>query len=82
MLWHGLPASDLALAPAMRTAEVCDGSFGPRVSYCHKVIIPFAKLCWDDCRFGTIAQAPHPGEKACLIPDEILERAGAAGGLQ
>ena len=65
-------------------AEVRDRAFGPRVSYSRKVFIPLTKLCRDNCGYCTFAHPPHPGEKAYLTPDEVLEiaRAGAKAGCK
>ena len=72
-------------APTMRAAaEVRDRAFGPRVSYSRKVFIPLTKLCRDNCGYCTFAHPPHPGEKAYLNPDEVLDiaRAGAKAGCK
>lgn len=71
--------------PAMRAAAcVRDRLFGPRVSYSRKVFIPLTKLCRDNCGYCTFAQAPVPGERAYLTPEEVLEiaRAGAEAGCK
>src|ERR671911_125751 len=72
-------------APAMRAAaEVRDRLFGPRISYSRKVFIPLTKLCRDNCGYCTFARAPAPGERAYLMPEEVLEiaRAGAEAGCK
>ena len=71
--------------PVMRAAtEVRDRLFGPRVSYSRKVFIPLTKLCRDNCGYCTFAQAPRPGERAYLTPEEVLAlaRAGAEAGCK
>src|SRR3954453_4386930 len=70
---------------AMRAAaEVRDRLFGPRVSYSRKVFIPLTKLCRDNCGYCTFAQAPRPGEKAYLTPEEVVAvaQAGAEAGCK
>src|SRR5215210_7099128 len=72
-------------APAMRAAaELRDRLFGPHVSYSRKVFIPLTKLCRDNCGYCTFAQAPRPGERAYLTPEEVLTvaRAGAKAGCK
>src|ERR671911_3047840 len=72
-------------APAMRAAaEVRDRLFGPRVSYSRKVFIPLTKLCRDNCGYCTFAHPPRPGERAYLMPGEVLQiaRAGADAGCK
>jgi FO synthase len=71
--------------PAMRAAaEVRDRLFGPHVSYSRKVFIPLTKLCRDNCGYCTFAQAPRPGEKAYLTPEEVVAvaQAGAEAGCK
>jgi FO synthase len=60
--------------PAMQAAaEMRYGLFGPRISYSRKVFIPLTKLCRDNCGYCTFAQPPHPGERAYLTPEEVLD---------
>src|SRR5215208_6955145 len=70
--------------PARAAAGVRDYLFGPRVSYSRKVFIPLTKLCRDNCGYCTFARAPHPGERAYLTPEEVLEvaRAGEEAGCK
>jgi FO synthase len=71
----------LALAEptlAMReAATVRDRLFGSRISYSRKVFIPLTRLCRDNCGYCTFAQAPRPGERAYLTPEEVLSIAWA-----
>ncbi len=71
--------------PAMRAAaEMRYRLFGPRISYSRKVFIPLTKLCRDNCGYCTFAQPPHPGERAYLTPEEVLDiaRAGVQNGCK
>ena len=65
-------------------ARIRDRAFGPRVTYSRKVFIPLTQLCRDNCGYCTFAHPPRPGERAYLMPEEVLEiaRAGAEAGCK
>lgn len=55
---------------------------GDIVSYSPKVFIPLTQLCRDTCGYCTFAHPPRRGERAYLLPEQVLTiaRAGAAAG--
>jgi FO synthase len=65
-------------------AALRDAGHGAVVSYSRKVFIPLTQLCRDSCHYCTFARPPRRGERAYLMPDEVLAiaRAGAAAGCK
>lgn len=60
-------------------ARIRDQGHGSVVTYSRKVFIPLTQLCRDVCHYCTFAQAPRPGIRPFLTPEEVLKiaRAGA-----
>ncbi len=50
---------------------------GMRVSFSPKVFIPLTKLCRDVCGYCTFREAPQPGRRLYMTPEEVLEVARA-----
>ena len=50
---------------------------GVVVTYSPKVFIPLTKLCRDVCHYCTFARPPRRGERAYLVPDEVVAIASA-----
>ncbi|GIW12851.1 MAG: FO synthase [Tepidiforma sp.] len=76
-------ADETELQPLLETAQALrDRGHRNVISYSRKVFIPLTQLCRDVCHYCTFARPPRPGERAYLLPDEVLEiaRAGAAAG--
>ncbi|GAC1358926.1 MAG: bifunctional FO biosynthesis protein CofGH [Herpetosiphon sp.] len=74
-------ADVLLLATA---ASVRDLAHPYLVSYSRKVFIPLTQLCRDVCHYCTFAHPPRRGQRAYLLPDEVLAiaKAGAAAGCK
>ncbi|MDQ3876326.1 MAG: bifunctional FO biosynthesis protein CofGH [Actinomycetota bacterium] len=76
----------LAAAPAdpvcAAAAELRERGKGRLVTYSRKVFIPLTKLCRDVCHYCTFARPPRRGERAYLLPEDVLAvaRAGASAG--
>lgn len=82
-------AEAAALASTAGTEALCaaaalvrDEGFGSVVTVSRKIFIPLTQLCRDVCHYCTFAHPPRKGERAYLMPEEVLEiaRAGAAAG--
>ncbi|MGH2359448.1 MAG: 7,8-didemethyl-8-hydroxy-5-deazariboflavin synthase CofG [bacterium] len=54
---------------------------GRRVSFSPKVFIPLTKLCRDFCSYCTFREAPQPGRRVYMAPEEVLEVARAGDRL-
>src|SRR6188472_4808733 len=54
-----------------------DEGHGRLVTYSPKVFIPLTKLCRDVCHYCTFARPPRRGERAYLVPDEVVAIASA-----
>ena len=76
--WRHASASELTA----EAAHLRDAGHGPLISYSRKVFIPLTQLCRDVCSYCTFAQAPQPGVRGYLTPDEVLAiaKAGQAAG--
>ena len=61
-----------------------DATHGELITYSRKVFIPLTQLCRDVCHYCTFAHPPRKGERAYLMPDEVvaIARAGAAAGCK
>ena len=73
------------LAPLQAAAAALrDQSHGRLISYSRKVFIPLTQLCRDVCHYCTFAHPPRKGQKAFLMPDQVLDiaRAGAEAGCK
>ncbi|MGF7158826.1 FO synthase [Rhodoligotrophos appendicifer] len=90
MMVHG----GLSRSDALQLAESCDleslmaaaarlrdEGHGDLVSYSRKVFIPLTKLCRDSCHYCTFAHPPRKGERAFLLPEEVLAIAEAGARL-
>ena len=90
MMVHG----GLSRSDALQLAESCnleslmaaaarlrDVGHGDLVSYSRKVFIPLTKLCRDSCHYCTFAHPPRKGERAFLLPEEVLAIAEAGARL-
>jgi FO synthase len=66
------------LALLCRTASLLrERGKGRRVGFSPKVFIPLTKLCRDFCGYCTFREAPQPGRRAYMTPEEVLESARA-----
>ena len=65
-----------------KAASLRDKGHGRTISYSRKVFIPLTQLCRDVCHYCTFAHPPRRGQRAFMMPDEVLEiaRAGAEAG--
>src|SRR4026207_1356930 len=54
-----------------------DEGHGCLVTYSPKVFIPLTKLCRDVCHYCTFARPPRRGERAYLVPAEVVAIAPA-----
>lgn len=50
---------------------------GTRVSFSPKVFLPLTQLCRDFCGYCTFREAPGPGRRLYMTPEEVLEVAHA-----
>jgi FO synthase len=77
-----LGISDLPIEILLpRAAAMRDAAFGVNQTWSPKVFLPLTQLCRDLCHYCTFSR-PHPGQRAYMTPDEVLDvaRAGAAAG--